>query len=645
MKISSRQALTIIFLAGIAVYANSFTGAFQFDDYLHIIANPRVWNLGRPGLYLLETCRPLVMLSVAINYALSGMDIWSYHGVNLLIHLAAAATLFGLIRHSLQAKTVPDTVKPYSMELAFAATLLWTVHPIQAQSITYIIQRGESLMGLFYLLTLYALARSSGSRRWLVASVVCCFLGTAAKPVMATAPVMALAYDRIFLSSSWKELREKRAGYYAALASSWLFLGLLLYFARHEFSDNAGFAYHKISWFQYARTQPEVILRYLKITFWPHPLVLDYGWPIARDWKRIVPAALAVGGLWALTLRWLKQNRPLGFLGFWFFGILAPTSGLIPIADLAFDHRLYLPLAAPCLGLALGGLWIFRRIPAQRVPHRRAIAGLILLVVTLEFSALTVARNQIYSSETRLWNDVLAKRPPTVRSYSNLASALIDEYRLDEALVLCEKALALHPDKPTLIYLSMGHLFQEKKDFEKAEQYYRRALTLEPESEKANQLLGDTFNAQGRYEEAAVYYSAALKKNPLLDGTLVNMGLISQRRQKPDEALAFYFKALRANPRNSMACNNIGTVYFGKNQNDPTALTWFLKATEKNPSYGEAYSNAGAFYQIQGDPWKALAYYKKALRFKPVSPQTKQNYLSLISTLTKKAGSQNPNSP
>src|SRR5262249_26552673 len=145
--------------------------------------------------------RPLVSLTLAINYAISGYEVWSYHLVNLLIHVGAGLTLFGIVRRTLQSDRLRVRFGARSTELALAVALVWTVHPLQTQSVTYIIQRGESLMGLFYLLTLYSAVRSLDSRSerlWWAAAIVACAAGMLSKQVMLTAPLMVLLYDFVF---------------------------------------------------------------------------------------------------------------------------------------------------------------------------------------------------------------------------------------------------------------------------------------------------------------------------------------------------------------------------------------------------------------------------------------------------------------
>ena len=171
--------------------------------------------------------RPVVSLTLAINYALGGMNVWGYHAVNLAIHILAAWTLFGVMRRTLLLPALQERFGSAATPLALAAALLWTIHPLQTESVTYVIQRTESLVGLFYLLTLYCVIRGAdvrpasdrpGTR---APSAASCLLGMATKEVMVTAPLIVLLYDRTFLAGSFREAWRRRCGLYLALAATW----------------------------------------------------------------------------------------------------------------------------------------------------------------------------------------------------------------------------------------------------------------------------------------------------------------------------------------------------------------------------------------------------------------------------------------
>ncbi|MBU0717502.1 MAG: glycosyltransferase family 39 protein, partial [Planctomycetes bacterium] len=330
----------ILVAAGVLAYANSFPGDFVFDDGKHIVENERIRRIWPPG-ELLSCRRPVVELSLAFNYAISGLRPWSYHAFNLAVHLVAGLTLYGIVRRTLErtpllcsaAKAagnspehqIPRGLKPAARHtktgnapacqlptsptsvsarwLALVVALIWLVHPLQTQSVTYLIQRGESLMGMFYLLSLYGLIRGEGSTRtvvWYLLTVCACALGMVSKAVMVSAPLMILIYDRVFLSPTLRQALRRRWGFYVGLASTWGLLWVCgvapaVLSASHPHAT-VGFSARDMSWFDYALTQPEVILHYLRLSFWPASLCLDYAWPVVESARSAIPAITILCG-------------------------------------------------------------------------------------------------------------------------------------------------------------------------------------------------------------------------------------------------------------------------------------------------------------------------------------------------------------
>ena len=209
-----RGCALIITFGVLLAYANSLNGPFVFDDTKGIVNNETIrslWPLSKvlnpPMLATGAGGRPIVNLSLAINYAIGGLDVRGYHIANMLIHALAALVLFGLIRRTLLLSSLRQKFGAASQWLAISVALLWALHPLLTESVTGIIQRTESLGGLFYLLTLYAFVRSTEggeSRRWQIVCVGSSLIGMATKEIMATVPVIALLYDRTFIAGTFK---------------------------------------------------------------------------------------------------------------------------------------------------------------------------------------------------------------------------------------------------------------------------------------------------------------------------------------------------------------------------------------------------------------------------------------------------------
>ena len=384
----------IIVAATIAAYHNSFSVPFVFDDGPAIVENSTLRHLWPPwtalspphGQGLTVEGRPLLNFSLALNYAIGGTSSQGYHVVNLIIHALAALTLFGLVRRTLSALN-----SQLSTSVALATALLWAVHPLQTESVTYVVQRTESLMGLLYLLTLYAFVRG-----WFAVSLAACLLGMATKEVMVSAPLMVLLYDRTFVAGSFRAAWRQRGKFHLGLASTWIVLGLLVLGAGNRggtIGASAG-----VTWWQYAMCQSRAVIHYLQLALWPDPLIFDYG-PDFVMLREIAPYALLFGALLALTAFALWRRPALGFLGAWFFVILAPTSSVVGgTRQMLAEHRMYLSLAAVVVLVVLGAhTWLGRR------------AGWWFAALAVALGTTTIRRNHDYRSELALYTDTVAK--------------------------------------------------------------------------------------------------------------------------------------------------------------------------------------------------------------------------------------------
>lgn len=466
---------------------------YFFDDLINIRANPILqdWN----GIRQIVTThsRPVAMLSFALNYALSGENVWSYHLFNIFVHAFAGLALYGLIRRTLLLPT--PTVVPSSPELcsaenatskpasglAFAVALLFVVHPLQTQSVTYMVQRMESLMGLFFLLTLYAVVRGKESARpayWYLLAIICCWLGMGCKQVMAACPLIVLLYDRIFLATSWREV----AGRWWLHLGTFLSLGWLAWLMTltdgNVLEPTVGFGVGKVSAWEYLCSQGGVILHYLRLVFWPDVLCIDYYWPKATQPLDIYPQCgtvlvLLLGSLWLL---WKRPRA--GLIAMSFFLILAPTSSFVPIADLAFEHRMYLPLACVLILIVfVMHHWTLRlHLSAPQLSLLRA--GLLVIPAIL-LGGRTMLRNRDYASEMGMWQLVAQQRPDNPRAFKNIAHLHRLAGRRGPMLENYERALQMDP-ACYLTWINYGDVFFIEQDDGRALQIYRHAAAKSP---------------------------------------------------------------------------------------------------------------------------------------------------------------------
>jgi tetratricopeptide (TPR) repeat protein len=609
-----------ILAAGLVAYLNSFPGAFLFDDHVQIVQNPSIRRLWPPWPTHIGATRPVVHWSFMLNYGLGGVDVWGYHAVNLAIHLLAALALYGVIRRALLTGSLRGTYGAASSSLALAVALLWAVHPIQTQSVTYIAQRAESLAGLCYLLTLYCTIRGAESMRprgWRAGAILACALGMGSKPVVVTAPLMALLYDRVFLAGSVRGALRERRLLHLGLMATWALLAVLQAAEFNLKEPSAGFRYKDVTWLGYGLTQPGVLLHYLRLSLWPSPLVFDYLWPVARL-HQVAGPLLIVGALMGVTL-WALRHRPaLGFVGAWFFLILAPSSSVIPIADLAAEHRLYLPLAAVIALIVFAGHQILRQAFGAHAHLRQAISAVAVVGLAAGLTVLTARRNADYHSEAAMWSDVLVKRPNQFRALSSLGDLKRRQGRFDESVLLFAEALRVAPENAESHY-NLGFALVRAGRLDEAIARYTEALRLQPDHVEAHNNLGIALKQQGRLDEAIAQYTEALRLDPDYPDAHYNLGNAFLQQGRFDEAIVHYAETLRLQPDETeyaQAHARLGDLFMQQGQLE-RAASHYTKALALDPSLAEAHNNLGTLLAKQGRLQEAIAHYAEAFRLAP----------------------------
>jgi tetratricopeptide (TPR) repeat protein len=688
-------AACIIAITGFIAYRNSFSVPFLFDDRAQVLDNPTIRHLSNIGAVLRPPPeagvggRPLLNLSFALDYAVGGLGVWGYHAVNLAIHILAGLTLFGILRRTLRPN--PDR----GTGLAFAIALIWTVHPLQTEAVTYVAERAESLMGLFYLLTVYCFVRSvenegrvgvlPGRERterpscvppggtsageqagpcflgWL--SVLACLFGILAKETVATAPVIVLLYDRTFVSGTFRESFRRHGRIYLGYAACWLLLaGLVPDLEKRGVGFDVGG-----SWWTYALNETRVIIRYLGLAVWPHPLVFDHGMGIPRPGLALAPYVLATGVLvaatgWALfrPVEARPGVRMLGFAGAWFLVILAPTSSFVAVAGQPMaEHRMYLPLAAVITVIACVADYLGRK--ARRAAPGAAIG--IVVAVALACVFLTVSRNRVYQSEVSLWQDTVAGAPDNARAenalgmalfnegqgsaamehyrraiamapefpgaYQNLGAALAAAGRNDEAVAACAAALRLRPSSAEA-HRNLGVALWKGRRLAEAEAAFREAVRLRGDDAEALAGLGAALSAEGSPGDAIEPLGRALRLDPELADVRLNLANALLATHRFAEGAAQLGEVIRTNPADASARDNLAIAYFSLGR-FPEAEAQLRAATGLAPGRADFHYNLGALLWRMNRLPEARAEFERALELKPDYAEAREQLTRLQS--------------
>ena len=542
----------VLIAVGVAAFASSFQGVFMGDDLDTLVGNRNLrslWPLsvatsappdstlaGRPVAAFTFTLNYLVASEATVDVVPSVPNAgpvnstfvspWGYHAVNLAIHLCAGLALFGVVRRTLTMPVLRDRFGGASSPLAFAIALVWIVHPLQTAAVTYLVQRVESLMGCLLLTTLYCAIRASASdfkdRRWVAAAVAACAVGMGVKEVMFAAPVLVAVW--IYLFRPDIRLIDSPRVLLTGLASAWIVLAVLLMHDSRPQSVGIGAGWTSV---MYLRTQAAVLVHYLGLVFWPHPLTFSASWQPVDSWTSVLPQALLLASLGIATVVGFIRRSPASFLGVWFFLILAPTSSFLPIVtEVAADHRMYLPLAAIVTAVVLGAYAGANRVAgsaaaaAQGRNRWSPVGWTAVAAITLALAGTTVSRNRVYASADLMTQDDARVRPDDVAVQVVYGSQLSRNGQHVEAERVLRRAmeLALPPGANQkrlqgMLHFALGSALCAQRKFVDGIAHLEQAIALNPELIDAYGFLGEALLSEGRARDAMAYFERGLAKD------------------------------------------------------------------------------------------------------------------------------------
>ncbi len=593
----------LLLLAVLLVYVpRGLVGPMVWDDVYAITLNDRLKTLWPPDAHLWsepETTsagRPVLALSLALNYAVGGLAVRGYHAVNVTLHLLNVLLWWALLTRVLQRG--PGAALRDPALAAWTAALLWAVHPLATQPVAYIVQRGELLVTLFYLLTLLLALPRKRAEQWQTASWGCVvaagganLLGMLSKEVMVTAPLAVVLLDYVLMGLPLREMLAKRGRLYVALALGWAALAVLVLTAPRGESVGADLG---LSRWEYLTTQAGVLWHYLRLVVWPSPLVFSYAWPTATQWSDYALPGLGILLLLALTSWGCWRRRLWALAPGVCFLVLAPSSSVFPVVtELAAERRMYLPLAL-LLGLAAGGWWQLTR------PWRRVAVLALPLLLALGAGCMAWRHLAVYQSGIALWRSVLAAQPRHALAHDALAVHLLDAGDLAGAQGEIEQALALEPRLASAWY-NRGQLEQRRGQTDAAIAAYRRATELRPGFASAEHNLAVLLFHTGQLAAAEAHYRNAVTARPAYGLAWFNLGVLLYRQERFAEAISCLRTAQTLQPRQAQTAFYLGLAY--AQQGDIRAAAGcFARVLELDPQHADARANLEHAWRLLASP-------------------------------------------
>lgn len=664
-KYGNAVGLAGVVLLGILIYSNSFDCSFQFDDESNILKNESVrdfWNF-RSWWNLEGTRRYLGFGSFALTYYFFEYDVWGWHLFNLMIHLAAALTVWRLTMLLFRTPALKSApIAAQAPAIALAAAFLFVAHPLATQSVTYIVQRLAAQAALFYLLALalYVQARLSDIRKpaaW--RSYAGAFLaGTCAiltKENAYTLPLAVLLFEIYFFQANQIGRLLKKKAFLLVAALLLLVFSLFFYQNYHNINytltlDTGG----EINAYNYLLTQFNVIWKYIRLLFIPVGQNLEHSVPISQHFfnPRTFLAFLGLTALFGYGVFLFNKNRLVSFGILWFFLTLSIESSFLPIADLMFEHRTYLPSYGFFIAVCAGIFY-----PTYQINPKAARILFIGLIGV--YSVLTFARNRVWKTPETLWSDVI-KKAPLARAYNNRGNYYLERKEYEKAYADLTASIKISPNYFTALK-NMAILLEKRGQYAQASDYTTRLISIAPnEVERADAYLirGLTYYKLGAYEKAIEDEQKAIKLAPNHHGPYLNLSTVYDKQGKYQEALDFVDKAIslspasfeshinravyleklgrykeslsaseaayRLRPENPDVWRQKGKAYFGNNQLDSTLLC-YDRAIQLDPQKESFYIDRGhTLVQIDSIP-AAIADFTRAIELSPDNAQAWMN--------------------
>ncbi|MFV2068797.1 MAG: tetratricopeptide repeat protein [Pirellulales bacterium] len=572
--------MLVLGVAVFLVYYPATRGPFIFDDSVTIVENPSIrqlWPLVgsgnsagplNPPVGKAGHGRPLVNLSLAVNYYFGGLDPFGYRVVHIVVHLFSAMLLWAIVARTLRLDYFQGRFDRVAEPLSFGAALVWALHPVNTESVVYVSQRTELMMGMFYLATLYcsirywSAAHRAARTTCLLLATLACLSGSLSKEMMASAPVIVLLFERTFVAGSLRRALGRSWPLYIGLALAWM--PLLAFNFNGPRTPGVGFdlgvAAHEW-WF----TQAKVLFLYLKLAVWPWPLVIHYEIPylktVAEAWPwLLMTGLLAIGTLVLLWRRWA-----VGFVGVWFFAVLSPTLVIPLVGETAAERRMYVPLAAIVPLLIVGGYVLLQQAwrsvarRAGRESIRRgpvAVFSVATIALAIGFGFVSSHRLVAYRDSLSLWQDAVVHQPHDPLVQFNLGTLLAEAGQLPEAIGHFEEAVRLAPD-PQVPELWHGDLLRLRAHFNLARalegsarpqdaiEQYRMTLKLQPGDAASHYNLARLLEDAGHMPQAIEHYRQAIAARPDFSAAHTNLGVLLMTAGYIQEATRCFEAALR----------------------------------------------------------------------------------------------------
>ena len=624
------------------IYSNALYVPFIFDDYDNIVNNPyiKVTEFSFQQLYEsafrgIHSARPLAKLTFALNYYFSGEDVFWYHIINLIVHSANGILVFFISYNLLRAiinteyKNSPEVENTSIILMSLMTAEIFLAHPIQVQSVSYIVQRMNILCVFFCFLSMQLFLLGRFTKDFLSRNVLYFFsiiawtLALSSKQIAAILPALILLIEWLINPDLISRLKKRSILVFIVVFILITVVSVIYLGANPVDRILADYEIRDFSLIERLLTESRVIFFYLGLVFLPLPDRLNLLHQFTISTSLIDPATtvLSITGiilLVCISFWFRKISRLFSFAILWFLLCLIIESSIIGL-EIVFEHRLYMPL----FGIALVFSWMVYKLFRERNFYFSIFATFIVI----SLGSGTYLRNLAWSSETSIWMDVVSKHPGSLTGNYNLAKAFQNSGSYKSAVDYYQKVIELNVNYFPA-YNNLGIIYVENREYQEALEYFSATIELDKNNPDAYVNIAATLKEIGNVEEALKYIDVALGINNTHPKALYLLASIQQEQGNNIESEANYLKSIEINRNQPMALNNLAVLLMQKGNID-TAIELLSEAILLNPGLSLAHFNLGYANLYIGNTEDACRSFQTGLLFAsdelPIQLQIEQN--------------------
>lgn len=593
MKISRIHILIIVIITSL-VYINILQNEFVWDDSSFIMNwyETRSLNInsffkgslpqGQEGVY-----RPLRSVFYSISYKLWHLNPIGYHIQSIIIHLISTILIYFITIKITKNNTI-----------ALMTSLLFGIHPIHIEAITFITTSFDIIGVIFFLLS-FLLYLSSKNKLNYILSLFFALLAFFTYEMTLTLPLLIILYEFLFKKIKKENILRKIKRYspYFIIALFYAFIRIFI------LSIGSRGNYLANSFYLTLLTMTKAFLKYISLTILPINLNTDH--IISKGIVSLSYASLnnkailaqsifdmhilfsiaIIALLLIIGIIYLKKQPLIPFCIFWFFIALSPIANIIPQSSILTEKYLYISSFAFSLIFS----FMIYSIYNLTYKHTKKIAITLFIIVLISFSILTISRNSDWNNSLTLWSKTVSQSPESVVAHNNLGKAFHEQGKLDLAIQQYKKTLTLNPNR-TEAYNNLGIAYYEQGNLDLAIQQYKKAITIKPNYAEAYNNLGTTYQAKGNITLAINKFQKSITINPINPEPHYNLANAYGEINKISLAIQEYKKTITINQNHADAYNNLGIIYHQQGKLD-LAIQHYKKALSINPTHLDALTN------------------------------------------------------